>query len=112
MAQIEINEARIRAEFDELARIDSESFRGNADGGSLEGKARRAGNQAKEDDTAEKIGGNAGKSVWNVKGRDVWHADPAVRAYGHGRSGIGKKPVFHEDGTITSMEPPCLARTI
>ena len=26
MAQIEINEARIRAEFGELARIDSESF--------------------------------------------------------------------------------------
>ena len=45
--RIQINEARIRAEFDELARIDSESFGGTRDGGSLEGKARRAGNPGK-----------------------------------------------------------------
>ena len=45
--RIQINEARIRAEFDELARIDSGKFRGTRDGGSLEGKARRAGNPGK-----------------------------------------------------------------
>ena len=45
--RIQINEARIRAEFDELARIDSER-----------------------------------------------HADPAVRAYGHGRAGNRKEAGF------------------
>ena len=60
--RIQINEARIRAEFDELARLESvcallvretelagveKKVRGTRDGGSLEGKARRAGNPGK-----------------------------------------------------------------
>ena len=48
--RIQINEARIRAEFDELARLESVCallVRGTRDGGSLEGKARRAGNPGK-----------------------------------------------------------------
>ena len=90
--RIQINEARIRAEFDELARIDSESFGEREMADRLKEKLAELGIQAKEDDTAEKIGG--GKSVWNVKGRDVWHADPAVRAYGHGRAGNRKEAGF------------------
>ena len=58
--RIQINEARIRAEFDELARIDSESFGEREMADRLKEKLAELGIQAKEDDTAEKIGGNAG----------------------------------------------------
>ena len=90
--RIQINEARIRAEFDELAQIDSESFGEREMADRLKEKLAELGIQAKEDDTAERR--QCGKSVWNVKGRTVWHADPAVRAYGHGRAGNRKEAGF------------------
>ncbi|MFQ8840411.1 MAG: hypothetical protein ACLR8P_05165 [Clostridium fessum] len=113
MAQIEINEARIRAEFGELARIDSESFGEREMADRLKERLAELGIQAKEDDTAEKIGGNAGNLFGTLKGGLSGPPILAVRTiWTRSRRGIGKKPVFHEDGTITSMEPPCLARTI
>ena len=91
--RIQINEARIRAEFDELARIDSESFGEREMADRLKEKLAELGIQAKEDDTAENRR-QCGKSVWNVKGRAAGHADPAVRAYGHGRAGNRKEAGF------------------
>lgn len=66
--RIQINEARIRAEFDELARIDSESFGEREMADRLKEKLAELGIQAKEDDTAEKIGGNAGNLFGTLKG--------------------------------------------
>lgn len=66
--RIQINEARIRAEFDELARIDSESFGERQMADRLKEKLAELGIQAKEDDTAEKIGGNAGNLFGTLKG--------------------------------------------
>ena len=102
MAQIEINEARIRAEFGELARIDSESFGERELADRLKEKLTELGIQAKEDDTAEKIGGNAGNLFGTLKGG---LPGTPILLSGHMDTvapGIGKKPVFHEDGTITS----------
>ena len=102
MAQIEINEARIRAEFGELARIDSESFGEREMADRLKEKLAELGIQAKEDDTAEKIGGNAGNLFGTLKGG---MSGTPILLSGHMDTvapGIGKKPVFHEDGTITS----------
>ena len=102
MAQIEINEARIRAEFGELARIDSESFGERELADRLKEKLAELGIQAKEDDTAEKIGGNAGNLFGRLKGG---LSGTPILLSGHMDTvapGIGKKPVFHEDGTITS----------
>ena len=92
--RIQINEARIRAEFDELARIDSESFGEREMAERLKEKLAELGIQAKEDDTAEKIGGNAGNLFGTLKGGTAGHADPAVRAYGHGRAGNRKEAGF------------------
>lgn len=94
MAQIEINEARIRAEFGELARIDSESFGERELADRLKEKLAELGIQAKEDDTAEKIGGNAGNLFRQVKRRTLWNANPAVRTYGHGGTGNRKEAGF------------------
>ena len=102
MAQIEINEARIRAEFGELARIDSESFGEREMADRLKERLAELGIQAKEDDTAEKIGGNAGNLFGTLKGG---LSGPPILLSGHMDTvapGLGKKPVFHEDGTITS----------
>ena len=100
--RIQINEARIRAEFDELARIDSESFGEREMAARLKEKLAELGIQAKEDDTAEKIGGNAGNLFGTLKGG---LPGTPILLSGHMDTvapGIGKKPVFHEDGTITS----------
>ena len=100
--RIQINEARIRAEFDELARIDSESFGERQMADRLKEKLAELGIQAKEDDTAEKIGGNAGNLFGTLKGG---LSGTPILLSGHMDTvapGIGKKPVFHEDGTITS----------
>lgn len=100
--RIQINEARIRAEFDELARIDSESFGEREMADRLKEKLAELGIQAKEDDTAEKIGGNAGNLFGTLKGG---LPGTPILLSGHMDTvapGIGKKPVFHEDGTITS----------
>ena len=100
--RIQINEARIRAEFDELARIDSESFGEREMADRLKEKLAELGIQAKEDDTAEKIGGNAGNLFGTLKGG---LSGTPILLSGHMDTvapGIGKKPVFHEDGTITS----------
>ena len=100
--RIQINEARIRAEFDELARIDSESFGEREMAERLKEKLAELGIQAKEDDTAEKIGGNAGNLFGTLKGG---LPGTPILLSGHMDTvapGIGKKPVFHEDGTITS----------
>ena len=100
--RIQINEARIRAEFDELARIDSESFGEREMADRLKEKLAELGIQAKEDDTAEKIGGNAGNLFGTLKGG---MSGTPILLSGHMDTvapGIGKKPVFHEDGTITS----------
>ena len=100
--RIQINEARIRAEFDELARIDSESFGERQMADRLKEKLAELGIQAKEDDTAEKIGGNAGNLFGTLKGG---MSGTPILLSGHMDTvapGIGKKPVFHEDGTITS----------
>lgn len=100
--RIQINVARIRAEFDELARIDSESFGEREMAERLKEKLAELGIQAKEDDTAEKIGGNAGNLFGTLKGG---MSGTPILLSGHMDTvapGIGKKPVFHEDGTITS----------
>ena len=100
--KIQINVARIRAEFDELARIDSESFGEREMADRLKERLAELGIQAKEDDTAEKIGGNAGNLFGTLKGG---MSGTPILLSGHMDTvapGIGKKPVFHEDGTITS----------
>ena len=68
----------------------------------LKEKLAELGIQAKEDDTAEKIGGNAGNLFGTLKGG---MSGTPILLSGHMDTvapGIGKKPVFHEDGTITS----------
>ena len=68
----------------------------------LKEKLAELGIQAKEDDTAEKIGGNAGNLFGTLKGG---LSGTPILLSGHMDTvapGIGKKPVFHEDGTITS----------
>ncbi len=102
MAQIKINEARIRTEFDELVRIDSESFNERQMADRMKEKLSEIGIQAKEDDTGEKIGGNAGNLFGKLKG-DL--PGSPILLSGHMDTvspGNGKKPIFHEDGTITS----------
>ena len=97
--KIQINVARIRAEFDELARIDSESFGEREMADRLKEKLAELGIQAKEDDTAEKIGGNAGNLFGTLKGG---LSGTPILLSGHMDTvapGIGKKPVFYEDGT-------------
>ena len=93
---------QVLEEFDELARIDSESFGDREMADRLKEKLAELGIQAKEDDTAEKIGGNAGNLFGTLKGG---LSGTPILLSGHMDTvapGIGKKPVFHEDGTITS----------
>ena len=93
---------QVLEEFDELARIDSESFGEREMADRLKEKLAELGIQAKEDDTAEKIGGNAGNLFGTLKGG---LSGTPILLSGHMDTvapGIGKKPVFHEDGTITS----------
>ncbi len=102
MAQIKINEARIRAEFEELVSIDSESFKEREMADRMKEKLSELGIQAKEDDTAEKIGGNAGNLFGMLKGE---LPGTPILLSGHMDTvspGIGKKAIFHEDGIITS----------
>ncbi len=102
MAQIDINEKRICREFDELVSIDSESFNERQMADRLKEKLAELGIQANEDDTAKKIGGNAGNLFGELKG-DL--PGTPILLSGHMDTvapGNGKKAIFHEDGTITS----------
>ena len=100
--RIQINEARIRAEFDELARIDSESFGEREMADRLKEKLAELGIQAKEDDTAEKIG----------------RADCLARRsccpgiWTRSRRESERSRFFMRTEPSLRMEPPCLARTI
>ena len=105
MAQIEINEARIRAEFGELARIDSESFGERELADRLKEKLTELGIQAKEDDTAEKIGGNAGNLFGTLKGG-------LPGTWTRSRRESERSRFFMRTEPSLRMEPPCLARTI
>lgn len=102
MAQIEINEKRIREEFAELVQIDSESFNERNMADRLKIKLAEIGIKAHEDDTAGKIGGNAGNLFGVLKGE---LSGTPILLSGHMDTvapGNGKKAIFHDDGTITS----------
>ena len=108
--RIQINEARIRAEFDELARIDSESFGEREMADRLKEKLAELGIQAKEDDTAEKIGGNAGNLFGTLKGG---MSGTPILLSGHMDTVAPERSrFFMRTEPSLRMEPPCLARTI
>ena len=85
---------QVLEEFDELARIDSESFGEREMADRLKEKLAELGIQAKEDDTAEKIGGNAGNLFGTLKGGLSGTPILLSGAYGHGRSGNRKEAGF------------------
>lgn len=102
MAEIEINEARIRAEFAELVAIDSESYNERAMADRMKDKLRAIGVEPEEDNAGAQIGGNAGNLFGTLPG--TLPGGPILLS-GHMDTvapGNGKKAIFHEDGTITS----------
>ena len=108
--RIQINEARIRAEFDELARIDSESFGEREMADRLKEKLAELGIQAKEDDTAEKIGGNAGNLFGTADCLARRSCCPGI--WTRSRRESERSRFFMRTEPSLRMEPPCLARTI
>lgn len=110
--RIQINEARIRAEFDELARIDSESFGEREMADRLKEKLAELGIQAKEDDTAEKIGGNAGNLFGTLKGGCRARRSCCPGIWTRSRRESERSRFFMRTEPSLRMEPPCLARTI
>jgi tripeptide aminopeptidase len=96
------NEARVRAEFAELIAIDAVSLHEREMADCLAGKLRELGFDAEEDDAAAELGGNAGNLFARLKG-DL--PGPPILLSGHMdtvQPGVGKKAVFHPDGTVTS----------
>lgn len=97
-----INQERIVNEFCELVSIDSPSYEEREITDVLGKKLEELGFEVKEDDSAAKIGGNAGNLYAYMKGEI--NAEPILFC-GHTDTvepSRGKKAVCHEDGRITS----------
>jgi tripeptide aminopeptidase len=98
-----VNQKRLVSQFIELTKIDSLSFSERKMADYLMQKGKELGLSLKEDDAAERIGGNAGNLYGRAEGNMkaakellfMAHMDTVV-------PGIGKKAVLHEDGRITS----------
>ena len=98
-----VNQKRLVSRFIELTKIDSLSFSERKMADYLMQKGKELGISFREDDAAEKIGGNAGNLYALIEGsmQDaknllfMAHMDTVV-------PGIGKKAVIHEDGKISS----------
>ena len=102
---MEINQERLVSRFTELAAIDGESFHERKVADHLIGEFRKLGVSLSEDDTAEKIGGNAGNLYGFVDGTGTRMHDEPVLFCAHMDTvspGNGKQIIQHEDGTITS----------
>ena len=100
--KITVNEERLRREFAELVEIDSVSFEERQMADRLKEKLETIGFTVEEDDAASLIGGTAGNLFAVLKG-DL--PGSPILLSGHMDTvepGIGKKAVFHEDGTVTS----------
>lgn len=92
-----VNARRILNEFMELVQVDSLSRNERQMADLLMGKLEAMGYSAYEDNTAEKIGGNAGNVICLVKGEE---GVPAVLLNAHMDTvapGTGKKPVLEDD---------------
>lgn len=98
-----VNQKRLVSQFIELTKIDSLSFSERKMADYLMQKGKELGLSLKEDDAAEKIGGNAGNLYAVIEGSMegaknllfMAHMDTVV-------PGMGKKALVHEDGRITS----------
>lgn len=97
-----MNRERLEKQFTELVQIDSPSFGERQMADYLKKKLETLGFFVEEDDAGEKIGGNCGNLLARKKvgltGEPLlfsMHMDTVDPS-------IGKKPVRHEDGTITS----------
>ena len=97
--KLEINQARLTAEFMELTTGSAESLdeRRNAD--LLTQKLQDIGFSVTEDDAGQKLGGNAGNLYGYLEGTRPGspllfsaHMDTV-------KPGCSKKPILHEDGT-------------
>ena len=103
MKVMSVNQKRLVSQFIELTKIDSLSFSERKMADYLMQKGKELGLSLKEDDAAERIGGNAGNLYGRAEGNMeaakellfMAHMDTVV-------PGIGKKAVLHEDGRITS----------
>ena len=95
-------ETRIGAEFAELVAIDSVSFQEREMTNRLTEKLREIGFEVQEDNAGRLIGGAAGNLYACLRGTIP---GPPVLLSAHMDTvtpGIGKRAVFHADGTVTS----------
>lgn len=97
-----MNEERIKSEFLQLTTIDSISLKEGEIAAILKKKLENLGFRVEEDKAADRIGGEANNLYGFLKGSlpegpilFSAHMDTV-------QPGIGKKPIFHEDGRITS----------
>ena len=97
-----MNKQRLVDEFIELVKIDSLSLKEREMADVLKAKLKTMGHDVYEDDTADKIGGNAGNIVCRIKGeKDV----PAILLMAHMDTvvpGLSKKPVI--DGNVIKTD--------
>lgn len=101
-----INSDRIRREFDKLASFDSESFAEYDIKEYLKQKLTDLGLAVTEDDAWKKLGHENPKSAGNLyaflKGTEPSEPILFSAHMDTVSPGIGKKPIWHEDGRVTS----------
>lgn len=97
-----MNEEHIKREFSQLISIDSISLKEQEIAGILKEKLENLGFCVKEDRAAEKIGGEANNLYGFLKGSLPGEPILFSAHMDTVQPGIGKKPIFHEDGRITS----------
>lgn len=97
-----MNEERIKSEFLRLTALDSVSLKEWKILGILRKKLENIGFCIEEDGAAEKIGGEANNLYGFLKGSLPGEPILFSAHMDTVQPGIGKKPIFHEDGRITS----------
>lgn len=100
-----INRKRLTDEFSRLAAFDSESFHEKETAGYLFEKLRSLGLDVTRDDAGKLIGSGpegAGNIYGFLKGNSEGESLLFSAHMDTVSPGKGKKPVFHEDGTVTS----------
>lgn len=100
--KIQINKDRLVNEFIELASVDSVTYKERAAADLLTGKLKVLGFKVYEDNAAEHYGGSAGNIYGYLPGDPDREAILFSAHMDTVEPSIGKRPILHEDGRITS----------